>query len=149
MKRRSADAFWRFSLMVYGLWLAVCEGGRLDAAALSRARGAMARLDRDVVQKLRRLRAVLKDDPDEDIRALRHRVLALELAAERRVQTRLASCAAPGDGGEEADRQTLAEGNLRLILGNDIDSPAGDVLRQAITKNATPNRGLPVPLPSA
>ena len=81
------DSFWRFSLMVYarpgvapalirlqdrgghnvnlilfGLWLALCRGKRLDAAALERARAAMVQIDRDVVQPLRRL-----VDPDRPV----------------------------------------------------------------------------------
>src|SRR6185437_7058876 len=100
----AAEGFWRFSLTVYarpgvaealiglqdrhghnvnlmlfGLWLGVCEGRRIDAAALGRARTAMARIDSKVVAPLRRLRRQLKGDPDPDIQTLRRRVLALEL----------------------------------------------------------------------
>jgi uncharacterized protein (TIGR02444 family) len=152
-----ADAFWRFSLMLYarpgvaealialqdraghnvnlvlfGLWLAVCEGAMLDAAGLARAEAAMAGLDREVVQPLRRLRRALKGAADGDIRDLRRRVLALEIAAERRVQTRLAACAAGRRRAKGADRAALAAGNLRLILGGDAGSDEAAVLRGAI-----------------
>ena len=142
----AAEAFWRFSLMVYarpgvadaliylqdngghnvnlilyGLWLGLCGATRLDAAALSRAKAAMARLDRDIVTPLRRLRRALKGDPDPDVRDLRRRVLVLEIAAERRVQARLAACA-PRRKARAGDRRAVAEANLRLILGTDFAS---------------------------
>jgi uncharacterized protein (TIGR02444 family) len=135
-----AESFWRFSLMVYSrpgvadalirlqderghninlilfaLWLGLCEGVRLDDAGLARAKMAIAALDRDVVAPLRRLRRQLKDSPDADIRDLRRRVLALELAAERRVQARLAAIAAPRHA--QGDHRAAAKANLRLILG--------------------------------
>jgi len=152
----AADSFWRFSLMVYGrpgvatalirlqdrdghnvnlvlfaLWLGLCEGGRLDPAALARAKSAIAGLDRDVVAPLRQLRRALKDDPDADLRDLRRRVLALEIAAERRVQARLAASIKRGRA-RAGDRHALAEANLRLVLGDDHASEEAALLRQAI-----------------
>ncbi|HTQ33947.1 MAG TPA: TIGR02444 family protein [Stellaceae bacterium] len=151
----AAEPFWRFSLMVYarpgvakalialqdraghnvnlilyGLWLGVCQGARLDGAGIVRARRTIERLDRDVVMPLRRLRRVLKDDPDQDMRDLRRRVLALEIAAERRVQARLARTAPAGD--KAGDRRAIAEANLRLVLGSDAASPEAEMLRAAI-----------------
>ena len=98
----AAEALWRFSLMVYsrpdvadalirlqdrdghnvnlilyGLWLGLCEGQGLDAAGLGRAKAAIAGIDREVVAPLRRLRRGLKADPDPDVQALRRRVLTL------------------------------------------------------------------------
>jgi uncharacterized protein (TIGR02444 family) len=150
----AADSFWRFSLMVYSrpgvadalirlqderghnvnlilfaLWLGLGEGMRLDAAALSRAKAAIAELDRDVVAPLRQLRRRLKDNPDTDIRDLRRRILALEIAAERSVQARLAASVAPCPA--EGDRQAAAEGNLRLILGADAGSQDAAIVRRS------------------
>jgi uncharacterized protein (TIGR02444 family) len=152
----AGESFWRFSLMAYsrpgvaealirlqdrdghnvnlilfGLWLAVCEATRLDGSALSRAKKAMARLDRDVVVPLRALRRALKDDPEPDMRDLRRRVLALEIAAERRVQARLAASVARRGGGV-GGRHTIAEANLRLILGTDFASEEAALLCQAV-----------------
>ncbi len=84
----AAASLWRFSLMLYsrpgvadalirlqderghnvnlilfGLWLGLCEGVRLDTEALARAQATIAPLDRDLVQKLRGLRRQLKDQP--------------------------------------------------------------------------------------
>src|SRR5579871_4176838 len=109
-EQSAAAALWRFSLMVYSrpgvadalialqdrdghnvdlilfaLWLGLSEEARLDAAGLERARAAILRIDRDVVAPLRRLRRALRADRDRDVQALRRRVLALEIAAERRV----------------------------------------------------------------
>lgn len=141
----AAEAFWRFSLMVYsrsglaeallqlqdqgghnvnlvlyGLWLGLCEGVPLDAAGLARARSAIDKLDRDSVLPLRALRRALKGDPDPDVQGLRRRVLALEIAAERQVQARLA--ALPQGSAHAAERRMAAEANLRLVLGEDFVS---------------------------
>jgi uncharacterized protein (TIGR02444 family) len=154
-KRGPAEAFWRFSLMLYarpgvaaaliglqdragrnvnlilfGLWLALGRGRQLDAQGLARARAAMARLDRDVVLPLRDLRRALKGDSDSDIEELRRRVLALEVAAERRVQARLAGTVA--GRAAKGSRLALAEANLRLILGDDFASAEAAVLREAV-----------------
>jgi len=152
----TGEAFWRFSLTVYsrpqiaealialqdahghnvnlvlfGLWLGVCRAVPLDAAGLAGAQAAIAGLDEAVVLPLRRLRRALKTDPDPEMQALRRRVLALEIAAERRVQARLAASAPPrGDG--SADRAAIAAANLRLILGADLALPAAGPLRALI-----------------
>ena len=152
----AAAAFWRFSLLVYGrpgvadalirlqdqgghnvnlvlfaLWLGSCEGVRLDAAGLTRAHQAIEHLDREVVAPLRRLRRALKADADADVQALRRRVLALEIAAERRVQARLATSAMPRKT-RAGRRKTITEANLRLVLGDDLVSEAARALRAAL-----------------
>ena len=154
-KNAVAEAFWRFSLMLYarpgvaaaliglqdraghnvnlilfGLWLAAGRGRRLDVAGLARARGAIETLDRRAVLPLRNLRRRLKSDPDLDIQALYRRLSALELAAERRIQARLAASVAGRAG--KGSRLALAEANLRLILGEDYASPEGAVLSEAL-----------------
>ena len=69
---------------------------------------------------LRELRRALKADPDADIQELRRRVLALEVAAERRVQARLAATVAgrPGRG----QPRGACRGQSQLILGADFAS---------------------------
>jgi uncharacterized protein (TIGR02444 family) len=153
----AADAFWRFSLMLYarpgvaealirlqdrgghnvnlilfGLWLGVSEGRRLDAAGLAHARAAIEGLDRAIVAPLRRLRRALKDDPDPDVRDLRGRVLALEIAAERRVQARLAASAGGRRKSAAGGRRGIAEVNLRLVLGADFAAAEAALLRRAL-----------------
>lgn len=152
-KDAAAERLWRFSLMLYsrpsvaealirlqnrgghnvnlilfGLWLGLCENRRLDAVMLVRAKAAIARLDGEVVAPLRRLRQALKGE--SDLRDLRRRVLALEIAAERRVQARLAGLAetaAPADR-----REAAAAANLRLILGADDRSDEAELLRRTL-----------------
>lgn len=154
----AGEGFWRFSLMVYarpgvadaliglqnraghnvnlilfGMWLGLCAGAQLDAVGLARAKAAIDGLDRGVVAPLRELRRALKADPDPDVRVLRRRVLGLEIAAERRVQARLAASVRSRKS-EHGDRRTLVENNLRLILGDDFASNEGGVLRKALTE---------------
>lgn len=155
-RESAAEGFWRFSLMVYarpgiadalirlqdqgghnvnfvlfGLWLGLCQEAGLDAAGLARAKTAIEAIDRAVVAPLRDLRRALKAHPDPDIRALRRRVLALEIAAERRAQARLAASVRRG-GARGDSRHVLTERNLRLILGADFESEDAVLLRQTI-----------------
>lgn len=149
----TAEAFWRFSLMAYArpgvadaliglqdraghnvnlvlfaLWLGICDARRLDAAGLARAKAATEPIDRDVVRPLRDLRRGLKGHRDPDARELRRRVLALEIVAERRVQARLAASVDGRLKSRRGDRLALAEANLRLILGGDFASEEAEVL---------------------
>jgi len=151
-----AEALWRFSLMIYGrpgvaaaliglqdggghnvnlilygLWLGLCRVTQLDAAALSHAKAAIAGLDDKIVAPLRLLRRALKSDLDPDVRDLRHRVLTLEIAAERHLQARLAADSLRRKA-NAGGRCAIAEANLRLILGDDFASEQGAVLRQLI-----------------
>ena len=118
------------NLILFGLWLAVARRRRLDATGLARARAAVEKLDRDVVRPLRNLRRALKDDPDPDIQELRKRVLGLEVAAERRIQARLAA-SVTGRVAKGAPA-ALAEANLRLVLGTDFASREGEALSKAL-----------------
>jgi uncharacterized protein (TIGR02444 family) len=156
-KSAATNSLWRFSLMLYarpgvapallalqdrgghnvnvilfGIWLGLCHGAALDAAGLARARAAVEELDVEVVRPLRRLRRVLKASPDPDIQAARQRVLALEIAIERRIQARLAACITPRPAAEPEARAALAEANLKLVLGDDAASPESLVLRETV-----------------
>jgi uncharacterized protein (TIGR02444 family) len=152
----AAEGFWRFSLMIYarpgvaeallrlqdrgghninvilfGMWLALCEGALLDAAGLTRAKAAIAGIDSAVVAPLRALRRALKSAPDPDVQDLRRRVLGLEIAAERRVQARLAA-SAPRRQPSLGDRASLAEANLRLIVDHDFASDEAALILKSI-----------------
>src|SRR5438034_3486996 len=112
----AGEAFWRFSLALYarpgvaealiaiqdraghdvnlilfGLWLGASEGRNLAAGELEAARAGITPIAGAAVAPLRRLRRRLKGSLDPDLAMLRRRVGALEIAAERRVQDRLAA----------------------------------------------------------
>jgi uncharacterized protein (TIGR02444 family) len=145
------EAFWRFSLVLYSrpgvaqallrlqdrdgcdvnlmlfaLWCGAVLRRRLDAADLATAEAAAAPLRDDVVTPVRTLRRRLKSAAEPDAQELRRQVAALELAAERRVQYRLATLIATKGG--EPDPVAAAEANLGLYLGP---------LRAASTEAAT------------
>jgi uncharacterized protein (TIGR02444 family) len=121
------------NLLLFALWLGATTRRILDAAGLAAAEAAMAPLNTEVVQPLRRLRRQLKGAGDSDLRELHRRILNLELAAERQVQHRLA-VTTPDDGHLEPGMMPLAaaEANLALCLGEEAGSGEADVLRQAV-----------------
>ena len=83
-----------------------------------------------MIEPLRQLRRSLKGQSDPDIQALRRRVGTLELAAERRAQSRLAATIAlPAAGG---DREAASQVNIALYLGVEAQSPEVEILRRAI-----------------
>ena len=151
----SGEAFWRFSLAFYArpgvaealialqdragcdvnlilfaLWRGMAHGHRLDHDELSAAETATTPLRRDIIEPLRRLRRGLKADNDPDIQALRRRIGALELAAERRAQSRLAATIV--EPAADRDRNAAAQANLALSLGAGAQSSEAGVLRQAL-----------------
>jgi uncharacterized protein (TIGR02444 family) len=127
------------NLILFALWRGLAHGHQLDQAELMTAEMAIAPLRRAVIEPLRRLRRALKTDSDPDIQALRRRVGALELAAERRAQSRLAStiAALAGDG----DRGAVAEANLALVLGGEAQAAEAEVLRRVLGEFATCGQG--------
>jgi uncharacterized protein (TIGR02444 family) len=152
------DAFWRFSLALYarpgvadaliaiqdragrdvnvilfGLWLGVSRGRLLAAAELAVTEAAIAPIKDVAVAPLRRLRRQLKQSDDPDLQALRRRVAALEIVAERRVQYRLAaSLSGELRAAAEGDQLAVAQANLALILGDTARSPEAGALFQAL-----------------
>ena len=121
------------NLILYGLWLGVREGRRLGAAELAAAKSAIAPIHKAAIAPLRRLRRRLKPAASADLQALRRRVAGLEIAAERRVQHRLAAgFGEPAGAAPEAAGVAAAEANLALILGDEFGSPEAGVVRQAL-----------------
>jgi len=152
----AGEAFWRFSLalyarsgvgvalialqdragrdvnlMLFSLWAGAVRRVALDAGALAAAEAAIGGLRRDVVESLRVLRQRLKTDPNPDLRELRRKILALELAAERRMQRRLAAML-DGTDGREPDGLATADGNLAIYLGAEVESPEAALLRASL-----------------
>jgi hypothetical protein len=118
--------------VLFALWLGATRGHRLDRAELVAAEAVIAPIGRDIVGPVRQLRRRLRTEPAADLQDLRRRLLALELAAERHVQYRLAdAAAAPISTG---DRGEAAEANLALALGTEAQSPEASVLRRALAR---------------
>lgn len=136
------EAFWRFSLAFYSrpgvaeallhlqdrdgcdvnlilfaLWSGAVLRRRFDAADLAAAEAAAKPLRHDIVAPLRGMRRRLKQGAALDVQDLRRRIAALELAAERRVQYRLAALLSVADS--ETDPIAVAEANLALYLGRE------------------------------
>jgi uncharacterized protein (TIGR02444 family) len=121
-------------LILYALWQGL-RGRRLaaDLGALAAAAAAPAAL----AAELRGMRRRLKSDAAADIAALRRRVLALELAAERAAQARLAAIVPPA---AEGGRLELAAANLALCVG---ECGEAAILRRALaefSRAASPRR---------
>ena len=118
------------NVILFALWRGLVHGHRLDRAELAAAEAAVAPLRRAVIEPLRWLRRGLKADSDSDIQALRRRVAALELAAERRAQSRLAATIAASIA--DSDRRAAAAANLALSLGGEVQSAEAALLRRAL-----------------
>jgi len=87
--------------------------------------------DLDGLATLRQLRRQLKSAADPDLAALRRRIAALEIAAERRVHYRLAAQRAAVTGAQAA-RLAAAQANLALYLADEARSPEAGVLSRAL-----------------
>jgi uncharacterized protein (TIGR02444 family) len=160
----SGEAFWRFSLAFYArpgiaealialqdragcdvnlilfaLWRGMAHGHRLDHDELIAAQVTIAPLRHDIIEPLRRLRRGLKADGEPDVQALRRRIGALELAAERRAQSRLA--ATMGESATGDDPGTAARANLTLCLAAEAQSPEAGVLRRALGEFMARDKG--------
>ncbi len=106
------------NLMLFALWLGVSGRGRLDNDGLRAAERAARMIRADIVKPLRALRRSLGQNPDADVQRLRDGVKALEVAAEKVVQSRLARFAGPCDAGRSRDaRLAAAHDNFALYLG--------------------------------
>ncbi len=105
------------NLMLFALWLGISGRGRLDHDNLAAAEQAVRDIRTEIIEPLRALRRRLKDKPDSDVQNLREGVKALELAAEKLVQTRLAGLTGSADAGLAAEvRLAAANANLALYL---------------------------------
>ncbi len=152
------EGFWRFSLafyarpgtasallalqddagcdvnrLLFAMWCGAARGHRLAPAELAAAEAAMAGASAASVAPLRQLRRRLRSDPAEDAQALGRRIGAVELAAERRVQYRLAAAVPPPDR-PAPDRFDAATENLNLALGIAMASAPAATLRAAMAE---------------
>ena len=105
------------NLMLFALWLGVSGRGRLTKEELAIATRIVRPIGADIVEPLRELRRKLRSDPDADVQRLREGIKALELAAEKIVQNRLARIAGPAGRADLVQRAAAAHANLALYLG--------------------------------
>ena len=105
------------NLMLFALWLGVSGRGRLTKEELAIATRIARPIGADIVEPLRGLRRKLRSDPDADVQRLREGIKALELAAEKILQNRLARIAGPAGRADPARRAAAAHANLALYLG--------------------------------
>ena len=149
-------AFWRFSLLFYALpgvspalialqdrdgtdvnlalfalWLGASGRGRLTPVGLAAAERSVATIRAEIVVPLRRVRRRLRTEPAADLQSLRARVQAVELAAERTAQLRLAAVAGPVVERRSSHRIADGEANLALLLGPRAESVEAGALRRA------------------
>jgi uncharacterized protein (TIGR02444 family) len=121
------------NVILYGLWLGLTRGRLLGAADVAAAEAAIAPVHDAAVAPLRRLRRQLKPTGDVVLQALRRRIAALEVAAERQVLYRLAECSGgPAPVSADGGRIAAAEANLTLILGDEAGSPEAGLVRRAV-----------------
>ena len=168
----AGEAFWRFSLafyavpgvagalialqdrdgldvnlMLFALWVGVSGRGRLDRDALMAADRAVCEVRTEIVQPLRTLRRRLSQNPDPDVQDLRRGVKAIELAAEKIAQTRLASLAGPVCAA--AADIAGAHANLAVYLGPErMLSAEAAVVRGALGQFADLKASSGAPRPS-
>ncbi len=138
----AADGFWRYSLAVYaapgvaaaliGLqdnagrdvnlalfcaWVGASGRGRLTTADIERVDGAISGWRHGVIVPLRAARRAIRQDDGADTPELYDQAKALELAAERVAQYRLAGLAPAVGKRSAATRASDTIANLALYLG--------------------------------
>jgi uncharacterized protein (TIGR02444 family) len=133
------------NLILYGLWLGASRGRVIVAVELKAARAAAAPIAAEVVEKLRRLRRELRRAAAGDLQALRRQILALELAAERRVQYRLAAIVP--EAPPQPDRLRAAEANLAAVLGAEAASDEARIVCRELAQLTRSGEGATVASP--
>ena len=148
------EAFWRFSLdfyarpgvsaaclalqddhgldvnlALYACWVGWSGGGRLGAADVATAEQRVASWRGGVIAPLRAARRALKQ---ENVAALYAEAKALELAAEREAQRRLAAGAPLPHCRSEGERAADARANLLLYLGDGAARQTAEPLLAAL-----------------
>jgi uncharacterized protein (TIGR02444 family) len=122
------------NLILFALWLGVSGRRPLSTDALTAADRAVSDIRTGIVGPLRELRRRLRSDPCADVQRLRNGVKALELTAEKLVQSRLARMAGPIDTEpSQQSRLAVAYANFGLYLGpTRAGSAEAGVIRDAL-----------------
>jgi uncharacterized protein (TIGR02444 family) len=154
------ESFWRFSLSLYArpgvadalialqdryecdvnlalfaLWSGVVGARRLARDDVAAARAAIAGLNAEIIEPLRRMRGKFRGVAASDVHTLRRRILRLELAGERSVQQRLAATLISQHTSVSiGDRLAAARSNLSASLGVEAaSSPEADRVYAALS----------------
>ena len=105
------------NIILYLCWLGLSGRGPIDQAGLDRALETMAPWRRAAIEPLRQARRGLSPDERDGVAALYEAAKAIELAAERMGQQRLAALAPPPSSPSgEPGRGAAAAANLALYL---------------------------------
>ena len=122
------------NLILYALWHGWSGRGAIGERERAAAESAAGPIREQIAAPLRALRRHLKADPDPAVQALRERVKALELEAERIAQSRLAALAAAPSSAPAAARHAAAHANLALALGPQADRAEAGILTAALDR---------------
>ncbi|HEX6842145.1 MAG TPA: TIGR02444 family protein [Stellaceae bacterium] len=123
------------NIMLYLCWLGLAARGRIDGAGLARAEEAMAPWRRAAIEPLRKARRDLDPAERDGVAALYEAAKAIELAAERMGQQRLAALAPPPVP-QRADTAAVdAAANLTLYLTDPVARHAAAPLFAAIARD--------------
>ncbi len=125
------DQFGRdVNVMIYSCWLGMSGRGRLTSAALAAADRAVAPWRHEVVEVFRAARRAVKAAALPGSDELYAKAKAVELDAERFLQSRLVAMAPAADGSiSKEERLAAALANLTLY----IDAAPADAVRAALT----------------
>jgi uncharacterized protein (TIGR02444 family) len=122
------------NIMLYLCWLGLTARGRIDRDGLARAEEAMAPWRRAAIEPLRKARRDLDPAERDGVAALYEAAKAIELAAERMGQQRLAALAPPPVAGlaDKAAAAADAAANLTLYLSDAAERDAAAPLFAAL-----------------
>jgi len=108
------------NLLFYCAWHAASGQGLLDAADFESVETQIVHWREEITLPLRRLRTIIKNDPNlaglEDAMDVRGKILGAEIESERVAQIAIESMARPPKAAEESSLKEIAESNLRAYL---------------------------------
>ncbi len=120
------------NLTLYLCWVGLSGRGRLVAGDLAREADTITPWRRAVIEPLRAARRALKAETGTDIAALYEQAKAVELAAERAGQQRLALIAPPPAPRHPEERAADAAANLLLYLDDAASRALASPILRAI-----------------
>jgi uncharacterized protein (TIGR02444 family) len=130
------DRFGRdINLLLFACWVGISGRGRIGVADLAKAEAVLDPWRKAIVEPLRVVRRLLKEEPDSS--ELYAAVQAVELRAERHSQHRLEGLAPPAAVTDPQQRLADASANLSLYLGRGAAYGASAPIRMALAAELT------------